>query len=227
MKLLRIFEPTRLAVYVVLGITAFLIIRAGTSSKTEAPLDRSNSAKKPEDFSPIRDFSGQTAGTHDVALSADGKLAASACDDRLIYVWDVATGKLIRTLQGHTMRVMSVAFSPDNIHVVSGSHDGTLHVWNTSNGDLEAILERHPSGVLRAQYVGTSQLLSSGYDDTVRLWDIATEKEVRQFACTSKNCGAFAISPMPKPRSSAGPARLNWSILQPETKFKLSPPMLA
>ena len=47
-----------------------------------------------------------------MAFSPDGDNAATAGYDKLIKVWDVATGKLVRTLKEHSDAVYAVAFMP-------------------------------------------------------------------------------------------------------------------
>ena len=37
-----------------------------------------------------------------MALSADGRRAVSASGDKTLKVWDVETGRELRTLEGHT-----------------------------------------------------------------------------------------------------------------------------
>ena len=56
-----------------------------------------------------------------VALSGDGRLAVSASADQTLKVWDLASGRELRTLAGHTDRVMAVA-------VTSGRAAGGLRV---------------------------------------------------------------------------------------------------
>ena len=55
-----------------------------------------------------------------VAFSPDGKLLASAGGDKMVRLWDPATGQELRTLTGHTDWVRSVAFSSDGKLLVKG-----------------------------------------------------------------------------------------------------------
>ncbi len=63
-----------------------------------------------------------------VEFSPDGRTLASG-NWRYVYVWDVMTGGLKRTLEGHADRVNGVAFSPDGRTLASGSQDGTILLW--------------------------------------------------------------------------------------------------
>ena len=80
-------------------------------------------------------FSITTGGNwmHSTGLfSPDGRLAISGGKDQLLRLWDVETGRPIRTLRGHTDTVRSVAFSPDGKGVVSAGEDGTLRLWDVA-----------------------------------------------------------------------------------------------
>ncbi|MGH3915643.1 MAG: WD40 repeat domain-containing protein [Pseudonocardiaceae bacterium] len=46
-----------------------------------------------------------------ISFNADGSLIATGCDDRMIRLWDAASGRLVRTLEGHTDRVYAVDFA--------------------------------------------------------------------------------------------------------------------
>jgi WD40 repeat protein len=49
-------------------------------------------------------------------------------------VWDLATGRLLRTLTGHEGVVTSVAVTPNGRQVVSGFGDGIVRVWDLATG---------------------------------------------------------------------------------------------
>jgi WD40 repeat protein len=48
----------------------------------------------------------------------------------MVTVWEVATGKVLRTFRGHPDTVTSVAFSPDGHGALSGGYDHTLKLWD-------------------------------------------------------------------------------------------------
>jgi len=51
-----------------------------------------------------------------------------------VRLWEVSSGKLLKTLQGHSEEVKSVAFNPDGSILASGSDDQTVRLWEVSSG---------------------------------------------------------------------------------------------
>jgi WD40 repeat protein len=64
-----------------------------------------------------------------VAFSPDGKTLATAGADRLVRLWEVETGRFIRSFEGHTMSVTALAFAPDGKTLFSAGLDKTVRVW--------------------------------------------------------------------------------------------------
>jgi WD40 repeat protein len=62
----------------------------------------------------------------------------SAGADKTLIVWDLNTGKTLRTLSSHTNSVNAVAVLPNGLCAVSASWDNTLKVWDLESGDVIA-----------------------------------------------------------------------------------------
>src|SRR5439155_12653254 len=66
-----------------------------------------------------------------IAWSPDGKMLATAGQDRTISLWDAETGKeLVRGRCDAAVRC--VAFSPDGTLLASGGGDGTVKLWDAT-----------------------------------------------------------------------------------------------
>ncbi len=72
---------------------------------------------------------GHTSRVMSIALSPDGQTLASGSEDETIKIWNLQTGKLLRTLSGHVSPVISVTFSPDGQTLASGGQSGRIKLW--------------------------------------------------------------------------------------------------
>src|SRR5262249_37094075 len=67
-----------------------------------------------------------------IALSPDGRTLCLSYDTPGIVAFEVATGKVRRTLSGHTGCVRSLAMAPDGRRLLSGSDDAYGLLWDTT-----------------------------------------------------------------------------------------------
>ncbi len=65
--------------------------------------------------------------------------------DRVVRLWEAATGKQLAVLRGHTDRVITAAFSGDSSRLVTASDDTTVRVWAIPSGKQLAVLKGYTS----------------------------------------------------------------------------------
>ncbi len=134
-----------------------------------------------DDLSLVTTLQGHSEQVWYVAFSNDGKLLATASNDKTIKLWDTSTWQLLKTYKGHTDWVTTVEFSPDSRLLVSGSRDKTVKIWETGSGKLIRTLKGHAEWVPRLLFLKDGKhLLSTSDDHTVRIWEIDTGKVVQQ-----------------------------------------------
>ena len=122
---------------------------------------------------PLHTLSGGHSNPIDaLTFSSDGGRLASA-SNRMVVVWDVASGDLIRTLDVVSdYRSPTIALSPDGQQLATGaSKVEKITLWNVSTG----VAERHLKG--EAQWIAYSpfdhyHLVTSSSLSTLKFWDL-------------------------------------------------------
>jgi WD40 repeat protein len=118
-------------------------------------------------------------GVQTIVLSPDSKKVASGSRDGTVKLWNIDTGKVIKTWTGHTKKVMTVSWSPDGGRVVSGSLGGTFRVWDVESG--KTILGPINTGkdVRAVCYSPDAKMIATVTDrDELKVWDAINTGEL-------------------------------------------------
>jgi WD40 repeat protein/energy-coupling factor transporter ATP-binding protein EcfA2 len=132
-------------------------VSKGTSDK---PINKAEFTN----IKPIRQFT----------FSSDSQKLLGIGSNRIIYVWNVSSGKLISSLQGHSATVERANFSLDGQKIVSASRDHTARIWQISTGKVLNTIS-HQNVVSNAQFSPDAQLIATAsWDGTARVLDATT-----------------------------------------------------
>jgi WD40 repeat protein len=139
---------------------------------------------------------GHTDWVLGVAVSSDGRTAASSSSDCTVRLWDIMTGQCLHVLHGHRSIVWSVAFSPDGTTLSSGGEDQSVRVWDVSTGRCLTLFEGYSNLAWSVAFSPDGRKLASGHSDgAVRLWDATTGVCHYTFYGHTKGVRSVAFSP--------------------------------
>ncbi|CAH1423206.1 unnamed protein product [Lactuca virosa] len=133
--------------------------------------------------SSLRSYTIEAIGP--ISSTKDGIYVAGGAISGNLYIWEVISGKLLKTWHAHNSPITCLAFSNDASLLISGSEDGMIVVWpmisllddkNLESSDLSlSVSTEHKSfitGLLPSSAVSQSVFVSSSLDGTCKVWEL-------------------------------------------------------
>ncbi|HRK33543.1 MAG TPA: protein kinase [Candidatus Hydrogenedentes bacterium] len=139
---------------------------------------------------------GHAAPIRHVAISNDGKIAASGDATGLVILWDVLSGAELRRATIMEVPIHSIAFSPDAQSLVITGKQAKVVVCAVDSLDTAYSLEGHTSPVNGAAISPDGKLIATASsDDTVRVWSTETRETIATLTEHLNDAVAVAWSP--------------------------------
>ncbi len=145
----------------------------------------------------------QSIGTFDnkapvdaIALAPNGTQFVTGGWNGSATVWDLESGQQLSQLKHEGLYIYAVDWSSDGKWIATGSNDtvnGYVQVWNAETGERVAQkfgndtdeASSHTDAVLSVHFSkgsnGGQKLLTTSYDNSARLWNVATGIQERRF----------------------------------------------
>jgi WD40 repeat protein/serine/threonine protein kinase len=149
-----------------------------------------------------------------VAFSRRGKCLVSGSRDGVIKVWDTHTGQPVQTFRAPGNQIFSVAFSPDGQRLAAACSDGSVKIWDLQADKNPRNWRAHPSSVSCVVFSPDGRRLASACasygwegepaDGEVKVWDLATGKEIFTLGGHTQGVNGVAFSPDGQRLATAG-----------------------
>jgi RNA polymerase sigma factor (sigma-70 family) len=151
----------------------------------------------------LHSFDGHRGGVIGLAFAADGEtlFSAGGTGDYLVGAWDTATGALRGRLGADRDSGNALALSPDGKLLAVGG-DSSLILWDpTTRKEVRRYnpnrFARRTHSVVSVSWSADGKLLASrsAPDWTIRVWDVAVDRQRRAIETAPDCAGEVALSP--------------------------------
>jgi WD40 repeat protein/beta-lactamase regulating signal transducer with metallopeptidase domain len=159
-----------------------------------------------------------------LAYSPDGTTVASASEDGVIRLRNVASSRIVARLVGHKDTICGLAYSPDGKTLVSAGYDRSVKLWDVASGTETASLLGHENWVFAVAFSPDGRYVASaGHDKTVRVWDVARKRGTAVYRDNSASVRALAFSPDGKTVAAGGADRAVtlWTLASGTSRARL------
>src|SRR5262249_13024159 len=130
----------------------------------------------------------------EVAITPDGRTLAAGGLDATITLWDLTTGRALRTTDKPGW-VSALAFSPDGRFVASSaSSAGVLLIWNAATGRINVNVRTGQFGLNSVAYSPDGRTIV-GVNPGARLFNAASGRTLATFDLGHSGVNAVSYSP--------------------------------
>ncbi|KAF9518333.1 hypothetical protein BS47DRAFT_1371126 [Hydnum rufescens UP504] len=153
------------------------------STLSQALIRRKEAREVKPDYHPpwklVRVISGHLGWVRSVAVEPGNKWFATGAGDRVVKIWDLASGELKLSLTGHISTVRGLAVSPRHPYLFSAGEDKMVKCWDLESNKVIRHYHGHLSGVYALSLHPTLDILvTSGRDASARVWDMRTKAQI-------------------------------------------------
>jgi WD40 repeat protein len=149
----------------------------------------------------LQELKGHNETVWGAVFLPGGKQALTGAWDQSLRVWDLETGQQVRSFEGVRDHNRCLAVSPDGKTVAAGQFAdmgnqhgaGIARLYDIGSGREIAAFSGHKEEIPNLAFSPDGKTLATcGYDKTLRLWDVATGKELRSMSGTPLHYFEFA-----------------------------------
>ncbi|EXJ64049.1 hypothetical protein A1O7_00384 [Cladophialophora yegresii CBS 114405] len=128
-------------------------------------------------------LTGHSNYVYSLCFSPKGNMLVSGSFDEAVFLWDVRSGRVMRSLPAHSDPVGGVDFLRDGTMVASCAGDGLIRIWDASTGQcLRTLVDEDRKPVTSVKFSPNGKFLCAWtLDNCVRLWNYVEGRCVKTY----------------------------------------------
>jgi WD40 repeat protein len=139
---------------------------------------------------------GHSDTVYGICFGPEGKMLASASADKFIKVWEIPSGKFVKSFEGHTHHVLDVGWMADGKLLASAGGDNTVKIWDFEKGEQVRTINAHAKQVTRLMFIGKkNEILTCGGDGTVKKFNATNGGNIGNYGGATDFVYAIGASP--------------------------------
>jgi len=130
-----------------------------------------------------------------VAMSPDSNYVATGSRDKTAKLWDLGSGREVRSFLGHEATVNGLDFSHDGKFLITSSADKTARIWEVISGK-EVFKTEAENKILTDVAISpdAKYFVTAGYGDSAKVYDFHSKKLIIKIPVNADQGGGYGIN---------------------------------
>jgi WD40 repeat protein len=130
-----------------------------------------------------------------VAISPDSNYVATGSRDKTAKLWEVRSGREVRSFLGHEATVNALDFSSDGKYLITSSGDKTARIWEVATGKEVYRTEAANKFLTDVAISKDNQFfIVGGYPDSASVYDMQTKKLIAKLPVNADQGRGYGVN---------------------------------
>jgi WD40 repeat protein len=116
-----------------------------------------------------------------VAISPDSMYVATGSRDKSVKLWELSTGREVRSFLGHTASVINIQFSNDGKYLITGSGDNSARIWEVATGKQILLVQPDEERVTDVAFDPKGKyFVTVGFGHKAIVWEFPSKRKIKE-----------------------------------------------
>jgi WD40 repeat protein len=147
----------------------------------------------------VRAVDTQHGAVTALAVSPDGRLAATGGTDQTLRLWSLPGLKLLTEVKGHADTISVLQFARDGTRLISGSADRLIRLWRVEDQgttlNYHSTIQAHDAAVTGLVLTADDLIASVAADGYLKIWDPVNGSLRNHVRAATRDVLAISLSP--------------------------------